>query len=87
MNSSMNTMMWRTTHRFGALMLGLLLLFAAWEIAHDEEASSAYRIGGASVVGVLGFLAVLKCLRPGSQDSPAASPPGPARRRRSKARG
>ena len=47
MNASMNSNMWRTTHRFGALLFGLILLFAAWEMAHDEESSMIYRAGGA----------------------------------------
>jgi hypothetical protein len=85
MNTSMDSMIWKTTHRFGAFMLALLLLFAAWEIAHDQELTSeVYRIGGASILGAVGLLALIKSVRAGGQKeaAPAASP-----RRARKARG
>ncbi len=71
MNSSMDTKMWKTTHRFGALMLGLLALFAAWEVAHDEALTSMYRVGGASLLAAAGLLALVKWLRPGGRDEQA----------------
>ena len=79
MNSSMDSMIWKTTHRFGAFMIALLLLFAAWEIAHDEDlTSNVYRVGGASVLGALGLLALLKAVRAGSQNAaPTTSPRRP----------
>ena len=68
MNASMNSMMWKTTHRFGALMLALLLFFATWEVAHDEEMRMFFRVPGATILGILGLLAFLKCVRPGAQE-------------------
>ena len=82
MNASMNSNMWRTTHRFGALLFGLILLFAAWEMAHDEESSMIYRAGGAGAVGLFGVLALLKGVRPGAQEEPST----PGARRLSKER-
>ncbi len=79
MNSSMDSMIWKTTHRFGAFMIALLLLFAAWEIAHDEElTNNVYRVGGASVLGALGLLALIKAGRAGSQNdaAPTTTPRG-----------
>ena len=73
MNASMNSNMWRTTHRFGALLFGLILLFAAWEMAHDEESSMAYRVGGAGAAGLFGLLCLLKGIRPGAQEEPATA--------------
>ncbi len=73
MNTSMNSNMWKTTHRFGALLLGLIFLFAAWEMAHDQESSTIYRVGGAGAVALFGLLALFKCLRPGGQEEPPAA--------------
>ena len=82
MNASMNSNMWRTTHRFGALLFGLILLFACWEMAHDEESSMIYRVGGAGVVGLFGLLALLKGIRPGGQEEEPTSAAGARRLRK-----
>lgn len=68
MNDSMNSTMWKATHRFGALLIALLLLFGAWEIAHAEDSSAVYRVGGAGTLGLLGLLALLKSVRSGRQE-------------------
>jgi len=82
MNSSMNSMMWKTTHRFGALLLGVLFLFAAYEIAHDEAMWIVLRVGGAGALTLLGLFALLKCVRPRGEDEA-----GPPARRLRKQRG
>ncbi len=68
MNQSMDSMMWKTTHRFGMFMLALLLFFAAYEVGHDEELNNVLRVGGTGLLGLFGLLALIKCLRPGSKE-------------------
>ena len=71
MNSSMDSTLWKATHRFGVLMVGLLLLFAAWEIAHNEEVSNVFRTAGATVFGAAGLFALARCVRTGKRDDGA----------------
>ena len=80
MNQSMDSMMWKTTHRFGMFMLALLLFFAAWEVGHDEEMNNVLRYGGTGVLGLFGLLALVKCLRPGGKEEQRSRSASGARR-------
>ena len=79
MNDSMNSTMWKATHRFGSVLLGLLLLFGAWEMGHAEDSSMFYRVGGAGALGLLGLLALLKSLRGAPPEETPRSVRGRAR--------
>jgi len=82
MNQSMDSMMWKTTHRFGMVMLALLLFFAAYEVGHDEDLNNVLRVGGTGVFALFGLLALIKCLRPGSKGESAGTSGGGRRLRK-----
>jgi len=84
MNSPMDSMLWKATHRFGVLMVGLVLLFAAWEVAHNEELSNVFRTAGAAVFGGAGVFALARCVRGGKRENRA---PAAEARRHTRQRG